>query len=184
MNQKIQQLINDGVITSMDVLEYAQQFMDAVDAQDDERLMMYSDWECSEGTLHPASMQECDCAKYEPEWESNDPNAPDYDDTQDVEWPTHVRSSNPEYLIASTSYRLEETYVFEADRDGKILDLGEYGGIAKRWEYEDWQDHKVAVYCAMGDIPYRFERKIETGRNDVLHFLYSKVNPADYWDGE
>jgi len=25
---------------------------------------------------------------YDSEWESNDPNAPDYEDTQDVEWPT------------------------------------------------------------------------------------------------
>jgi hypothetical protein len=34
----VQQLINDGMITSIDVLEYAQQFMDGVDAYDDEQL--------------------------------------------------------------------------------------------------------------------------------------------------
>jgi len=179
----VQQLIDDDVIHLHDVIKYAQVHMDANEELIANIGLEFADWECSEGTLHPASMDECDCAKYDPEWESYDLDAPDYEDTQDVEWPNHVRSSSPEYIIASTSFRTEETYVFEGDRDGKILDYGEYGGIAKRWGVEDWTNHELAVREAF-DVPYRFERKIETGMNDVLHFLYSKVTPADYWDGE
>jgi hypothetical protein len=158
----VQQLLDNGQLTIEELMEYAQNYMDACDQLDDEQIDKHT---------------------YNLEWESNDLDAPDYEDTQDVEWPNHVRSSSPEYIIASTSFRTEETYVFEADRDGKILDYGEYGGIAKRWEVEDWTNHELAVREAF-DVPYRFERKIETGMNDVLHFLYSKVTPADYWDGE
>lgn len=155
VKSKIEQLVEDGVISIKDILEYA----------NDYHIDKYYQEEYSE-------------------WESNDPNAPDYYDTQDVEWPTHFRSSDPEYIIASTSYRMEETYIFESDSNGKILDMGEYGGLAKRWDNDNWEDHQAAVLAAMGDIPYRFEREIQTGTEDVRHFLYSKINPADYWDGE
>jgi hypothetical protein len=179
----VQQLIDDRVITINDVLEYTYAHMNANAELISNIAMGLSDWECSEGTLHPASMDECDCAKYDPEWESNDPDAPDYEDTQDVEWPTHVRSSDPEYIIASTSYKMEETYVFEADEKGEIHDFGEYGGLAKRWGIEDWTNHQLAVREAF-DVPYRFEREINTEAEGVHHFLYSKINPADYWNEE
>lgn len=104
------------------------------------------------------------------------------DDIEDVEWPNDVRSSSPEYVIASTSFRLEETFVFEANAEGKILNFGEYGGIAKRWENNNWEDHQDAIRVAMDNVPYRFERRIETGVDGVYHFLYSKINPADFWN--
>ena len=194
---KIEQLLENGELTLQEIMEYAQKYMNAVDKHDDEQIDKYYqedyfeqynmefDQAEHERMMYSQDMygQE-DQDMYGSEWESNDPNAPDYEDTQDVEWPTHTRSSNPEYVIASTSFKLEETYVFEADRNGKILDLGEYGGIAKRWEYEDWQDHKVAIYCAMGDVPYRFEKRIETGMDGVYHYLYSRIGSADFWDGD
>jgi hypothetical protein len=182
----VQQLINDDVITLNDVLDYAQIHIDANEKLFANISSEFSDWECSEGTLHPASMSECDCAKYEPEWESNDPNAPDYEDTQDVEWPTHTRSSSPEYIIASTSYRTEETYVFEANKDGKIIDYGEYGGIAKRWEDLEWVSYYAAVDKIFGEGRYQFVRRVETGSSDVMHMLFKRLelSEADFWDGD
>jgi len=62
----VEKLIEQGKITIEQVLEYAQNYMDACDQLDDEQIDKHT---------------------YNPEWESNDPNAPDYEDTQDVEWP-------------------------------------------------------------------------------------------------
>lgn len=58
--------------------------------------------------------------------------------------------------------------------------MGEYGGIAKRFGDDNWKDHQNAVKVAMGHIPYRFEIEIPTGRDDVRHFLYSRIGSADY----
>jgi len=69
MNKKIQSLLDGGFISIEDVLEYAQSYMDACDQLDDERLMM-TEWECSEGTLHPGDQHDCDCSNYEPDVDS------------------------------------------------------------------------------------------------------------------
>ena len=165
MNQKVQQLLDNGQLTIADILEYAQNYMDACDQLDDEQIDKHT---------------------YNLEWESNDPNAPDYEDTQDVEWPTHIRSSSPEYIIASTSYKTEETYVFEANKDGKIIDYGEYGGIAKRWEDLEWISYYTAVDKIFGEGRYQFVRRVETGSSDVIHMLFKRLelSEADFWDGD
>lgn len=68
-----------------------------------------------------------------------------------------IPSDDPEYVIASTSFRegTEETYVFEADETGSIANSNEYGGLALRWGDENWQDHKAAVKQAMFK-PYKY----------------------------
>lgn len=186
MNQKIKCLIDGGFISIEDVMEYAQQYMDAVDAQDDERLMMMSDWECGEGTLHSYN-EECNCEEYRMQFlDDLYKNAePEYDGagyTEEDRMPE--RAESPEYIIASTSFKLRETYIFPCDADGKITEYTEYGGLAERFANEDWTDHQKTVQSVMGNVPYRFEKRIETGNNGVYHYLYSKVNAADYWNGE
>jgi len=185
MNQKIQSLLDGGFISISDVLEYAQDYMDACDQLDDEQLSKFSDWECGAGTLHPASMQECDCFKYEPEYqitqeeidyekmqalESIYDEAPEYDGAGYTQ-----RDEYPEYIIASTSYKLEETYVFQADENGEIHDFGEYGGLAKRWGDENWTDWYSAVDKTFGEGEYQFVRRIESGNAGVIHILFKRI---------
>lgn len=175
MNQKIQSLLDGGFISISDVLEYAQQYMDGVDKYDDEQIDKYYQEEYFDIEQYNLEYEQ---AEHERMMYSENMYGSDYDDM-----PQHIRSPNPEYIIASTSFRAEETYVFEATSDGKILDSGEYGGLAKRWGVNDWQNHQLAVREAM-DNPYRFEREIQTGSDKVRHFLYSRIGSADYWDGE
>lgn len=175
MNQKIQSLIDGGFISINDVLEHSGYLENQIDDQYNMELDQQE---------HERMMESQDM--YGSEWESNDPNAPDYEDTQDVEWPTHTRSSSPEYIIASTSYRTEETYVFEANEDGKIIDYGEYGGLAKRWEDLEWVSYYAAVDKIFGEGRYQFVRRVETGSSDVMHMLFQRLelSEADFWDGD
>ena len=173
---KISELLKDGVITIEEVLEYAQQHMDAVDAFDDAQIDKYyqeehnnnapeedygyaqndeGEWECSEGTLHPNSQQECDCYKYkddepthymteeEVEWEKQRMLEEEYYDSHFNEPPSP--SPNPEYLLTSTWDKLQETTVFEADSDGNMVGSDEYGCIAKRFGQDNWYSGLSAV---------------------------------------
>lgn len=57
----------------------------------------------------------------------------------------------PKFIIASTSYSSEETFIFEAENaEGhpKILKSGgieELTGLAKRWGNENWESKEDAV---------------------------------------
>lgn len=181
MNQKIQELIDLQVISVKDVLEYAHNY------EWEQMMLIDSHYECSEGTLHSHD-EECNCEEYKIRClEDLYRNAePEYNDdagyTEEDRMPE--RAESPEYIIASTCFKLGETYIFPCDADGKITDYTEYGGLAERFANEDWTDHQKTVQSVMGNVPYRFEKRIETGNNGVYHYLYSKVNPADYWDGE
>jgi len=155
MNQKVQQLINDGMITSMDVLEYAQQFMDGVDAYDDEQIDDYFE--------HDPTM---------PAY----PEEERYTDEEVHLAQGHFRSDDPEYIVASTSYKLEETYIFESNEKGEVVDLGEYGGLAKRWGDDNWINYYTAVDNAFGEGKYRFVRRIESGKSGVTHILFKRID--------
>ena len=171
IKSRIEQLMESGQLTVEEVMEYAQKHMDAVDQYDD--IEQYFD----------QYNMEYEQAEHERMMYSENMYGQEDQDMYGNDIPQHIRSSNPEYIIASTSFRAEETYVFEATSDGKLLDSGEYGGLAKRWGVNDWQNHQLAVREAM-DNPYRFEREIQTGSDKVRYFLYSRIGSADYWDGE
>jgi len=149
MNQKVQQLIDDGKITSMDVLEYAQQFMDGVDQYDDEQIDKYYQEE------------------YEPE---------EHDSTMSA-YPQDEREEYPEYVIASTSFApgFEETYIFKCDENGIVWDFAEYGGIAKRWGNENWKDYYAAVESVFGKDKYRYEKRIEVSKDRVAHHMFKRI---------
>jgi hypothetical protein len=163
MNNKIQQLINDGVITVNDVMEYATEINDKaiVDSYED----LYD--------------------KYDFEYD-------DHDDTMSA-YPQDDRDEYPEYIIASTSYRLKETYVFEANEKGEIHDYAEYGGIAERFGDSTWMNYYGAIDRTFGENKYQFVRRIETGVKDVIHMLFKRIDnniqddcpqlPQDTWDG-
>ena len=83
-------------------------------------------------------------------------------------------SKDPEYIIASTSFKLDETYLFEADENGEIVNLCEYGGIAKRWGVEDWTNRRLAVETVFPN-QYEFVRDIDLGVSAyMIHSLYKK----------
>lgn len=169
MNQKIQSLLDGGFISISDVLEYAQQYMDGVDKYDDEQIDKY----------------------YQEEYMQEEYIQQDYDHT--LEWPDSMPSLDPEYIIASTSYNMEETYVFEANENGQITNYSEYSGITKRFGCDDWHDYYKAVVVAFGKDKYQFVRRLDT-LSEVAHFLFKRVNheqncepeyplPSDTWDG-
>lgn len=67
-------------------------------------------------------------------------------------------SDNPEYIVASTSSRAEETYVFESDSNGDRISSSEYGGIALRYGHKDWMDRTLAVQTCFPHQHYKLVR--------------------------
>jgi hypothetical protein len=166
MNTKIQSLIDGGFISIEDVMEYAQKYMDGVDQYDDEQIDKYY-----QEDYHEQYNMELDHQEHERMRMSEDM----YGQEEQQEMPEHMRSLDPEYIIASVSYKMEETYVFEANAEGKILDWGEYGGIAKRYGDLDWTNYYRAVDNTFGEDRYRFDRRIESGNSGVIHMLFKKI---------
>ena len=107
-------------------------------------------------------------------YDYSEPKYPQYDEDAPI-MEQSDRSDNPEYIVASVCFKeqFKETYVFEANENGEILNFGEYGGIAERFGDEDWSNHKLAVERTFGD-KYEFVREIETIPNIVDHFLYKR----------
>ena len=157
----VQQLINDGMITLHDVMLYAREINDKVIA--DSYVDYYED-------------------DYYDDHDPNEPRYPEeekYGDYLDDEMELsqgHIRSDDPEYIVASTSYKLEETYIFESNEKGEVVDLGEYGGLAKRWGDENWLNYYTAVDNVFGEGKYRFDRRIESGISSVTHILFKRID--------
>jgi hypothetical protein len=65
--------------------------------------------------------------------------------------PEKVNNNLPKFIIVSTSYTAEETFIFEAKNiDGHIKfakfgQLEELSGIAKRWGDENWESKEDVV---------------------------------------
>lgn len=92
----------------------------------------------------------------------------------------YERSSNPEYIVASTSYDANETYLFEGDADGNILSFDEYGGLAERWGDKNWDDHDAALASING---HKYYHAIARKGNRTLY----KLTPPDeltHFDGD
>ena len=204
------EVISEGILTIEEILEYAQRYMDAMDAFDDEQL---GEWECSEGTLHPASQHSCDCSKYEPinhmteeemelermrildemygdyldqEMQLAEELGFDYDGQQKTEleremdnyepiWTMDMnRPANPEYIIASTSYRLNETVLFWSNENGDIVSPNDYGGLAERWGSDNWESHNDAVNSVFGVPNYRLVWERRLSLDGPHHALYKR----------
>ena len=114
-----------------------------------------------------------------------------YGEPDDDRYSHDSRSDNPEYIIASTSYKLEETYVFEADENGKITNYSEYGGLAYRFGDKVWMLRPAAVQAVFPD-KYKHIKEIKIS-DEVHHSLYKWIGnalendcpqlPQDTWDG-
>jgi hypothetical protein len=168
MNQKIQCLIDGGFITIEDIREYTQQYMDGVDQYDDEQIDKYYQEQYAENQARELDAEE---KMLEDLYGQDEPE--DYDYPFDI---TNNRSDDPEYIIASTSYKMEETYIFEANEKGEILNFGEYGGLCKRHGDKSWSYRDYAVDVI---FPGKYERVKDFGEigelgTNVFHSLYKR----------
>ena len=72
----------------------------------------------------------------------------------------------PEYVIASTSDDMEETYVFPSNEAGVITDFNELASIAKRFGDEHWSDHDLVMQQLPG-----YQLVKQTALNRTLYKL-------------
>ena len=165
MNQKIQCLIDGGFITIEDIREYTQQYMDGVDQYDDEQIDKY--YQEQYGDL----ARELDAEEKMLDDLYGQQNEEDYDYPFDL---GSNRSDNPEYIIASTSYKMEETYLFEANKDGEILDFGEYGGLCYRHGDKDWQNRDKTVQAIFPDKYVLVSTHPVS--SEIYHSLYKRID--------
>jgi len=89
------------------------------------------------------------------------------------------------YVIASTSYMANETYIFPANENGEITSYGEVGGLAERWGCEEWDDPDATMRATFGN-DHRYEKVAETRSMNGPQTLYKLVTPteADSWNGD
>jgi hypothetical protein len=167
MNTKIKCLIDGGFISAEDVIEHAayleNQMNDYYDRYAEEQQLILD--EELRATEEMYNSGEDLYGQDEPDEE--------YDYPFDL---GSQRSDDPEYIIASTSYKMEETYLFEANKKGEITNFGEYGGLCYRYGDKNWNNRDLAVESV---FPGRYQRindftDIEKTAN-VFHSLYKKI---------
>jgi len=62
-----------------------------------------------------------------------------------------------DYVLASTSYTVDETYLFAANANGEVIHYGEIGAKAERWGDEDWRDVNAVMEQTFGDQAKHFK---------------------------
>ena len=84
----------------------------------------------------------------------------------------------PEYVVASTSYKLEETMVFPSNAEGEITDLYDLECAALRYGHADWEDPMAAVITLNTDeYKYIHVKTIDGGNN--IHNLFRRINTLE-----
>lgn len=63
-----------------------------------------------------------------------------------------------EYVLASTSYMGNETYLFQANANGEVTNWGHIGASAERWGQEDWRDIDIVMEETFGDQAKHFKK--------------------------
>lgn len=99
----------------------------------------------------------------------------------------YERSSIPDYIVASTSYDANETYIFEADANGNIISFDEYGGLAERWGDSNWDNPEAAVQSCMSQT-YMKVNRVNKGNHILFRLVDDKeIHHPDeftYFDGD
>jgi len=164
MNQKIQCLIDGGFISTNDVMEHAGYLESQIN---DYYENQYPKWpEDCQDTMDEDRKLRDEMMMLEDMY--------GHELDQEMELSSEAcRSENPEYIVASTSYKLDETYLFEADENGKILNWGEYGGLALRWGNENWADRDKTMQEVFPGL-YHPVKDLGFISNDVRHSLYKR----------
>lgn len=79
---------------------------------------------------------------------------------------------NQNYIVASVSHTALETFIFQSDEYGTIVDWCEIGGVCGRHGEPNWDDHESAVNRIMKD-KYVLIDIIQKG-DIAIHYLYQK----------
>jgi hypothetical protein len=93
----------------------------------------------------------------------------------------HKRADKPEYLIASTNLKEQETYVFECI-DYCISSFDDYGGLAKRWGDENWDDPEAAVHACFPNDAYIIISSKPGVYGPMYIFGLEEPNELTFWD--
>lgn len=162
MNQKIQCLIDGGFISTNDVLEHSAYLENQMNEYYEQYAGQYDENQACELDEEMKMLEDL-----------YGQDEPEEDYPFDI---TNNRSDDPEYIIASTSYKMEETYIFEANEKGEILNYGEYGGLCKRHGDKSWSYRDYAVDVI---FPGKYERVKDFGEigelgTNVFHSLYKR----------
>ena len=86
--------------------------------------------------------------------------------------------SYPEYVVASTSYKLVETMVFPSNSDGDITDFGDLACLALRYGNDDWEDAMAAVITLNTDEYKYIHVKTFVDRGNRYN-LFKKINTLE-----
>lgn len=79
-----------------------------------------------------------------------------------------------EYVVVSTSYRTNETYVFPGNSDGEITSFSDLGGLAERWGHENWESAADTMEYVFGDAAKDFQIVKQMWGNGP-QYLYKRV---------
>ena len=120
---KIQELIDQGVITKYDVINYWNMLTDEYDEQMIAQAQEEDDMDYQEGDID--FTKDFDKLLVENRNEL-------FKDIISGEY-----NPDPQYVVLSTSHYMKETYVFGSDENGNITSWSEITGLAKRWDSTD-----------------------------------------------
>lgn len=167
-DNKIQYLLAKGLITLDDIKEYTQQYMNGVDQYDDEQIDKYYQEQYAEQCV---------------EQEENERMLEDFygqQNEEDYEPTFRTQSLHPQYVIASTSLKLEETIVFECDEHGNRLSLEDYGCIAKRLGHiKMWAMRDVAVEFCLREHVYTWRKEFKEV-DGCIQTLFERYDPEHF----
>lgn len=146
---KIQILLDNGFITLQDVFDY----VNSGGPENDADQMEWSDDDYKQMAAENEAAEQL----------AHFPNLDDY---------------QPEYVLASTSYMLEETMVFPSNADGNITDYSDLACLALRYDNQDWEDAMAAVITLNTDEYKYIHVKTLNGGNNI-HNLFKRINTLE-----
>ena len=171
---KIQYLLNKGLITLDDIKDYTKKYMDGVDAYDDEAIDRYYAEQYNQEQYEEDEERKLRDEMMLLEDLYGQQNEEDYEPT----FPT--QSLHPKYVIASTSLKLEETIVFECDEHGNRLSLEDYGCIAKRLGHvKMWAMRDVAVEFCLREHVYTWRKEFKEV-DGCIQTLFERYDPEHF----
>lgn len=103
---------------------------------------------------HLDAKKEYELHKYENEWDRCYEEDKKAEEDIDNIFPN---LNTIDYVLASTSYMVNETYLFRANADGEVTEWGEIGSKAERWGDEDWRDVNAVMEQTFGDQAKHFK---------------------------
>ena len=171
----IKKLIQCGLITHTDVMEYVRDYHESID------------WEADQ----------MDTEEHFLDWSDDDPDHEGIDVSGTFEEPKLLyralfpereihpddKGMDTEYVLLSTAYEAKETYVFPSNKDGEHLSWEEIIGIAERnakygdYAEKDWldTDKVLALLSAYSKHTYELVKSLHDDKNHKV-LLYKRTD--------